>query len=224
LLGTWALGPAFAQTEDCGHPRDGPGRFGPFDYNDRARLSEEIAVVERHHYTKYMEDIALYGFSSEKADTIEEQRGGKDLIAGNFDYTLYAFPNHHAALHAMATWQLGLREKSMAEYETLKRSWGFRSAECYFERALMMAPNDWVVYLVYGVFLHKLGNLEGAKERYDHGLQLMASSPELHYNLGLLFFDQRNYQAAAKEAQVAYELGYPLQGLKRKLASVGFHN
>jgi len=217
----FASSAAAAVKEDCGYPNDSPGRFGPYDYNERANLPKEIEVVERAHFTPYMEEVALYGFSSRAASSVEEQRGGRELIAGNLDYTLYAFPNHHKALYAMAAWQLRLRQESMTNYEQLKRGWQFRSAECYFERALMYRPNDGVVHLVYGVVLHKTGDLTEAATHYTRAIELMPTSAEAHYNLGLVYFDVRDYQKAAQQAATAYELGYPLPGLRNKLARVG---
>jgi hypothetical protein len=211
---------AFAHGEDCGVPGDQPGRYGPFDYRDRARLKSELSVVEVHHFTAYMEETALYGFSSRPAVVIEEQRGGRELIAGNFDYTLYAFPNHYPALHAMGVWQLRLREAG-ASIEEVQRTWGVRSAECYFERAILMAPDDGMTYLAYGVFLHKAKQADEAQKKYARAIELMPDSPEAAYNLGLLYFDLADYDKAAALAARAYELGYPLQGLRRKLERVG---
>lgn len=225
LLITLAVGGTLmasaALAEDCGRPGDSPGRFGPYDYRDRARLPAEISVVERHHFTSYMEEMALFGFASRQAVVIEEQKGGKELIGGNLDYTLYAFPNHHPALNAMGAWQLRLRQTTGKPPEIIAREEGVRTAECYFERAVMMAANDGVVHLAYGVFLHKAGNLNKALEHYLLAVELMPDSPEAAYNLGLARFDRREYEQAAAQAARAYGMGYPLQGLKNKLRGVG---
>ncbi len=221
LTAVLGLSAAADAAENCGHPHDRPRHFGPFDYRSRARLTEELDIVERHHFTTYMNEVAQFGFSSREAVTVEEKKEGRDLIAGNLDYTLRSFPNHFDALHAMATWQLRLRDESVANYERLKNEWSFLSADCYFERALMYAPDDGMVYLAYGVYLHKLDQLDAALERYERAAALMPDSPEVRYNLGLLHYDRAEYAQAAERAADAYALGYPLQGLERRLARRG---
>jgi hypothetical protein len=41
------------------------------------------------------------------------------------------------------------------------------------------------------------------------------------YNLGLVLFDMKLYEDAKARAVAAYELGYPLPGLRRKLERIG---
>ncbi|MBK8750852.1 MAG: hypothetical protein IPL99_04020 [Candidatus Competibacteraceae bacterium] len=41
------------------------------------------------------------------------------------------------------------------------------------------------------------------------------------FGMGLLYFDLKQYGLAKQYAQKAYQLGYPLPGLRKKLASVG---
>lgn len=43
---------------------------------------------------------------------------------------------------------------------------------------------------------------------------------DLTYNLGLLYFDLKDYDNALIQAQKAISLGHPLPGLKNKLQSV----
>src|SRR5687768_8522753 len=68
LLAAWLTqSAAHAQDQNCGHPYDSPGHFGPFDYTDRS-LGEERSLVERGHFTSFIEEMALYGFASRKAN------------------------------------------------------------------------------------------------------------------------------------------------------------
>jgi len=210
--------PGYA-AEDCGRVFVGQGQFGPYDYNNRSHLTAELAIVEDHHFTPYMEEVSLYGFSSTKAHTIEEQRFEQNVLYPDLDYTLRAWPNHHRALNAMAMYQLRLRRQP--GYVAHKTDATMLSAECYFERAIGFTPNDGVVYLGYGVMLQRSGKLDEAANRYMQAIELIPNSPEPHYNLGLILFERRKYQDAAREASTAYRLGYPLDGLKRKLQGVG---
>jgi tetratricopeptide (TPR) repeat protein len=216
LLALLIAGAAYGQ--DCGRPGDQPGRFGPFDYRDPTKDSERY-IVEVNHFTNYMEEMAIYGFSSRRAESQAEAEGFS-LVGGNLDYTLYAFPNHAKALYAMGIWQLRLRNQSKGEFERLASGARVRSAECYFERAIMFTPNDGLVYAAYGAFLHKQGSLQKAVAQYQRAIELMPDSPEPHYNLGLLYVDLRDYAKASEQASIAYGIGYPLQGLRNKLARV----
>ncbi|MGZ8254660.1 MAG: ABC transporter permease, partial [Burkholderiaceae bacterium] len=46
-------------------------------------------------------------------------------------------------------------------------------------------------------------------------------SATVHYNLGLLYLDLKDYDRSVQHARKAYDLGAPLQGLKNKLAQAG---
>jgi tetratricopeptide (TPR) repeat protein len=215
---TVMLVPLGAAAQDCGHPYDSPGRFGPFDYNDPARRSE-LRLVEVAHFTSYMEEIALHGVASRRAQSAQEA-DGYSLIAGNFDYTLHAFPNHARALHAMGVWQLRMRKDSPLDYQRTVGTGGLMSANCYFQRAIMFTPNDGMVRHAYGAFLHQAGELDAAAAQYEKAIELLPNSPEPYYNLGLLHFERREYDKARVQADKAYALGYPLPGLRRKLAQL----
>jgi tetratricopeptide (TPR) repeat protein len=209
------LSAAAAHAQGCGYPGDEPGRFGPHNYSDPTKDKERY-LVDGAHFSPYVEEMALYGFSSHRANSTEAE--GQNLIGGNIDYTLYAFPNHTRALYAMGMWQLKQRKQSQLEYERMLRSTRLRTAECYFERAIMFVPNDGMVHAVYGAFLHKAGALQKAVTEYERAIELMPDNPEPHYNLGLLYVDLKNYPKAQEQAAIAYGAGYPLQGLKQKLA------
>lgn len=178
---------------DCG---DLSNAYGPFDYTNPAHKHDKLPVVETHHFDSDVESLV---------------RGKSGSVISDIDYTLRAFPNHHRALYAVARYQLrgGRIEKP------------FRSAECYFDRAIRFKPDDGMVYMVYGVYLHRKGDLHQASEQYNRALALMPSSAEVHYNLGLLNVDLKDYQSAKANALRAEKLGYPLQGLKNKLRKLG---
>jgi Flp pilus assembly protein TadD len=166
-----------------------------------------------------MEETALYGFSSRAQGGAEEAEGWQQ-VAGNLDYTLYAFPNHGRALYAMAIYQ-----RRMEKDDPLKiRGWltGTRllPADCYFQRAIGFAPDDPTVYHAYGAYLQKFGELTKATSQYEKAIELNPNAAEPRYNLGLLYFEVGDYEKASEQADRAYALGYPLPGLKNKLAAV----
>jgi TPR repeat protein len=49
------------------------------------------------------------------------------------------------------------------------------------------------------------------------------NSPELYYNLGLLYLDMKDLRQAKEYADKAYGEGYPLPGLKNRLERAGVH-
>jgi len=63
-------------------------------------------------------------------------------------------------LNAMGDWQLkhGVTDDPNANVWT---------AECYFQRAIAFRPNDPVVHLVYGIYLHKAHRLQDAERAYQ---------------------------------------------------------
>ncbi len=208
-----------ANGEDCGHPSDQPGKFGPYEYTDRAR-HQELNLVDSFHFTPYMQELAVNGFTSLKPKVKEDFGEPEQVVAANLDYALYAFPNHHRALYAMAVWQLRMRGQSETHLRQLMVGINFRPAECYFLRAIMWNANDGTVRQVYGTFFHKAGDLRRAEEQYAIALKLIPNSAELHYNVGLLYVSLKDYEKAREHAARAQELGYPLKGLQKQLERV----
>jgi len=185
----------------CGGPLDNNNFERPVDYTNPEDI-EEIENVEYFHFNEEVERL------------IKGQTGD---LPGDLDYVLMHIPNHHRALHAMAKWEV--RQK------VLKRSppvgIHYLPTECYFKRAIAFKPNDPVIYLVQGVYLHKSGDFNAAMAAYKKAQELAPDSSETYYNLGLLHFDLEQYDQAVQYAKTAYDMGYPLRGLKKKLQRVG---
>jgi Flp pilus assembly protein TadD len=93
--------------------------------------------------------------------------------------------------------------------------------ECYFDRALRFKSTDSTVHMIYGYYLSKSGKPQEALQRYARALELSPDSAEAHYNVGLLYTDRKEYARAREHAKRAYELGFPLPGLRRKLERAG---
>jgi tetratricopeptide (TPR) repeat protein len=173
--------------------------YGPFDYTNPKLRAEKLPIVEKHHFTAYVYNLEG-GLTSRTP-------------AGDLDYTLRAFPNHHLALEAMA--RLHRREKA----EKLEDA-NF-TLSCYFERAHKFAPSDPVVPIVEGVHFFAVGDLDTAENALLRALQISPQSPEAAYNLGLLYVRKGDFDHAMKYAEVAYDNGHPLPGLRNKLIEKG---
>jgi len=232
LLATWVLNPVYgAQVLNknlgwYGNTLDGfecngsPQGFGPFDYNDPrsstpggfssvtgSNSNTPLRMVEGAHFKPYIDQL-IRGKSSVDPKP-------------DIDYTLRAFPNHPRALWAMARYFLRMPKDHPDTQLAYSRGIGsIPPPECYFQRAKVFAPEDPMVSMVFGIYLHKRGMFDAAIKEYRLAERAMPTHAELAYNTGLAYFDIKDYQKANKYANRAYELGYPLPGLKRKLAKV----
>lgn len=140
--------------------------------------------------------------------TFETETTISGVARADLSYTLRRFPNHHRALYAMMRNQQVSTDR--AEY----------SMDCYFRRAIYFAPDDEIVHMLYGMFYQEKSELEKSKEEYLIALNLKPNDAQINYNLALLYFEIEDYDAASKHAQIAYDAGHPLPGLRNKLESV----
>ncbi len=180
---------------DYGHA----GGYGPFDYTNSDHKKNKLPVVESYHFQKNIENLIPSG-------TVAS-------LGADIDYTLRAFPNHHRALSAMS--RLSLRDKQS------KPTGATHSALCYFERATRFKPDDAMVRSLFGSHLLGLGKLDMALEQLNIALQIDPENPTFNYNLGLLYFERKDYKKAEDFARKAYSQGFPLPGLKNKLIKAG---
>jgi hypothetical protein len=182
-------------TENCGSLE--AGLFGPFDY--RTATKQQRRTVESHHFTPDVENLV---------------RGTTSFRVGaDISYTLIKFPNHTRALFAMAN--LSIRERSP------RPPGAAYSVDCYFERAIRFRPDDGAVRMVLGYYLLRKGQARDAVREFEQAVQLSGEDMNVHYNLGLGYYDLKEYDKALEHAKRAYEMGHPLPGLRRKLERIG---
>jgi tetratricopeptide (TPR) repeat protein len=146
---------------------------------------------------------------------VEALRRGttSNRAARDIDYTLRAFPNNPRALFAMMR---------LAEREKTEKPVGSRyTVSCWFDRALRFAPDDGAVRVVLGIYLSKNGKKDEAIKQLEIAQKLVGDDPNLHYNLGLTYFDLKEYDKSLEHAHAAYRLGFPLPGLREKLQKAG---
>ena len=169
--------------------------------SDKVHRRDKLKIVETYHFDAGVKNL----------------RGlkGKDMhnINGDLDYTLRAFPNHHGALYSMIRYSLS---------EDPRHSRKMRlSVDCYLKRAMVLQPNDGTVHLLYGIYLSKIDRVEDAKTKFLEAARLMPESAEVHYNIGLMLAKTGDYDDARTHAYKAYELGYPMPGLRNILKRAG---
>lgn len=187
----------------CGDMRH---QYGPFDYTNYDDYTTKLPVVEINHFTYQVESL---------------EKGLSGSILGDLSYTVLSFPNHHRALNAMAQFEFVVENAGEQIEENLP-------IDCYFQYAINYKPRDGLVRLIYGTYLHKKGMherdkqlLNNAELQYNAALDLMPNSADVHYNLGLFYLDVNNLSLATSHGHKAYQLGFPLQGLKDKLKKKG---
>jgi tetratricopeptide (TPR) repeat protein len=169
--------------------------YGPYDYTNAQHVSQNLEVVELFHFTREVESL---------------ESGKSSTVYGDLSYTIRAFPNHHRALYSLIQYQLAGGKRIEA------------APECFLDRAIEFAPNDARVYLLYGIYLHRLGKQEMALEKYARAEELSPNNPEIHYNIALLYIDMNEMAEAVDYAKNAYSLGYPLPGLRNRLMAQGY--
>ena len=132
----------------CGEIYD-TGYYGPYDYTNYEHYTVNLPEVESHHFNESVESLEG-GLSSFMAI--------KDL-----DYTLRTFPNHHRALAAVSNYAFQVENHKI---DVINQ--GMPSIGCYFKRAIEFKPDDSVVRLIYGSYLHRKGKYDHAKLQYRY--------------------------------------------------------
>lgn len=173
-----------------------PGQYGPFDYRTD---KDQLPIVLSVHFTPEVEALIRGNTSSGPG--------------GDIDYTLRAIPNNHRALIAMT--RLGEKEK------TLKPKNSTYTIECWFQRAIQFRPDDSIVRMIYSTFLNKQGRAQDANAQLAVATNYAKDSAFTHYNIGLHYFDLKNYDKALIQAQKAIEMGLPQTDLRDQLQRVG---
>jgi tetratricopeptide (TPR) repeat protein len=176
-------------------------RYGPFDYTNPEHFRKKLPVVEQYHFTYNVENLIS---------------GESGHLAGDLSYALSAFPNHHRALAAMA--KLAIREK------TNKPTKSKYTMDCWFDRAVEWRPNDGTVRMIFGNYLSHIKRYNEALPQYLKAEELLkdgSNNSNLFYNMGLMYFNMKEYGKARDYAKKAYAGGFPLPGLKDMLVKAG---
>jgi len=185
--------PAAADEATCGSLRY---RHGPYDYRTSAWARN---WAEKYHFTPEVEQL--------------KKGASTSYIGQDLDFVLLAIPNHSRALAAMVNWKFKTKKDppTGATY----------SVDCYFDRAIRFSPDDGAVRAVYGVYLMRVGKTADAVAQLEMAAKLGEDTANMHYNIGLAYFELRDYDKALAHAKKAYEQGFTLPGLRDKLTQAG---
>lgn len=176
----------------------------PTDY--RSAPADQRNLVEGAHFRVEHSQI-------QKGRTSFRHGENSGSLMGGFDYTLRVFPNHHLALQDIDRLGTLLKtEKPVNASYTL---------ECYYKRAIAFVPDDGVVRLLYGLYLNRRGKTKDALEQLRLAEEYSPDDTNVQYNLGLAYFQLKEYEQAREYAKRAYDRGFPLPGLKQMLIKAG---
>lgn len=170
----------------------GVDSLGPWDYTN-PDTHVNLPRVEGSYFPPHVENLS----TNPTQDAISAAK------------TLRIYPNHHRALYTVMRYY--------REYPNLDSSNKLYTMECLFKRANFFAPKDPMVYMLNGMYYHWNSDFAGSKTKYLQAYELDPENPQVNYNLGLMYYDQGDYESSAKHAEIAYDGGYPLQGLRKKL-------
>ena len=170
--------------------------YGPFDY--RVERYGKLQIVEHYHFAPEVEAL-VHGESSS--------------IGDDLNYVLMTSPNHHRALLATVRYAERLKTSQPPDMRY--------SVDCYFDRALRFQRDDTVVREMFAEYLVKGGHPKEAHAQLDAAVQYAKDNALSHYNIGLIYFELRDYDQALGQAQTALQLGYVRPELKQMLEGVG---
>ena len=184
----------------CGPFRDSGGTER-FDYRERnvsPLATQGVEMVDHFHTQPALQEM-------------QKPKPYGTYVVDNLDFTLRHCPNHYVALSALIKWDLAGG-----------RSYGFPQVKCYLEWAHRFAPEDATILQFGGTYFWKKGNPSLAKHWFQAALEIDPGLAEAQYNYGLMLFDLKEFDAARVHARAAYEAGYPLRGLRKKLEQAGY--
>jgi tetratricopeptide (TPR) repeat protein len=159
-----------------------------------------LKLVEDAHFTPNVE-------------LLRSSKSGTGLPGPDLAYTLRVYPNHHRALLAMAA----LGEKK----QTSQPEGSENTVECWYIRALTFAPDDNIARMLFAQFLIKKNRNEEADKQLDFVASHAGDNAFTHNNVGLLYFDMKNYDKALFHSHKAIELGLGTPVLPGQLKGVG---
>lgn len=170
--------------------------YGPFDY--RAANNQQRSLVENAHFDEGVRTLT---------------KGLTGPFGGDIGYTLNVFPNHPLALMTM---------ERLVEVEKKNPPTGAKyTIECWYERALRFRPDDHIPRLLYANFLIKKQKTDDALKHLDYVANTTQDNPLAQFNVGMLYFDMKDYDKALVQAHRVMEMGFTRPELRDRLTAVG---
>ncbi|WP_141096211.1 tetratricopeptide repeat protein [Lacimicrobium sp. SS2-24] len=186
-------------------------RGRPYDY-----YANETRVATQGSGKSLLYFVEHYHFTPEVRSLI---KGTTTALPGDILFVLNSIPNHPGALDAYSRY-----EKRYQTSPTFQTSRNFKKpqfkADCFFERADRVFPAQAETLMVWGLHEYRNERLERAKRLLERAIELKPNYIEAHYNIGLVLIGLNQPELAEKHADIAYDAGYPLPGLREKLTEL----
>ncbi len=160
---------------------------------------QRLKTVEKNHFNSDVRNLV-------RGQTVTHPGGDIMFILGHF-------PNHIPALEALV--RLAFRDR------TTKPAGIKNPVQCTLERAVAFRPDDPMTRTLYGVYLARMKQNDKAIEQLEMAEESRPNDANVLYNLGLLYFEKKDYERSLAYAKRAYAAGFPLPGLKEKLIAAG---
>jgi hypothetical protein len=174
------------------------GDFTGLQWDYRTATQKQHIEVEGAHFVPKVEALIS---------------GNRGRLGGDLSYTLRASPNHHRALVSVMRWSERLNSVYLPDLQF--------QVECYFERGIRFAPNDHVVRMLYAEFLIGKARLSEATKQIEAVAETSADNGFTMYNVGLLYYDMKDYGHALTYAHKSMTLGFFRPELRARLEKVG---
>lgn len=209
----WNAWPAYCRAKYSSLSLDmvfNSGYYGRVSPQEVARTKAELGKAWDgvHHHC-----AGLSNFQRAVAASQEGQR--KSLLKQAYGDTQYSLVriDQTNVLYAPMSVQMGLVARAQGNWARAMQ---------HFDAAIAARPDLPDGYQGVAMIHRDRRDLEAARDILVRGNEAVGGgSAEIHYTLGLVLFDMKQYEAAAEHARRAYDLGYPLPGLRRKLATAG---
>jgi tetratricopeptide (TPR) repeat protein len=161
-----------------------------------------------HHHCAAL----IYTQRAQHAKTKKERDYLLDVSIRNYRFTLERTPESNAFFPEIMT-------RMAVSYDLLG---DIPHAMESLDLAIQSHPTFMSAYATKAMMLRSRGQLAKAREILEAAnTASQGESAEVHYSLGLLYLEEGDIGAAQEHARIAYSRGYPLPGLRRKLAAGG---
>lgn len=142
------------------------------------------------------------------AETEKKRTFALERAAANANFT-YLNVKDNPSFKALAAIRYARALRGLKEYEQALK---------VLQSAQSLAPQEPGTYSMLSMIYQDLDKDDLAIDALEKGNDATGGkSAEINYFLGLLYLDLGNLEKARAHADIAYDLGYPLPGLKNKL-------
>lgn len=160
-----------------------------------------------HHYCAGLAKFGRAGATLKDRDFTLQQAVNEHVYVRNTCPRNNPFWSDNESHMAMVLWEAGAKRQAMEAVDL----------------AIKAHPTYDGAYIAKSILLKRAGQVsESRKVLVEGNGATKGESAELQYALGLSYLDAKQYEQAREHATKAYELGYPLPGLRDKLKAAGY--